>query len=203
LNRLPAFKSDERKFLWEAGDLLKKKVILLDRDGVINRDSSNYIKCWEEFVFLPGSLEAIRSLTREGYVIIVITNQSVINRKWVKLEILEDMHQRLKSAVKNHGGKITDIFFCPHTPDQDCSCRKPRPGLIEQACRKYDIDLNHSIMVGDSAKDILCGKAAGCGRTILVRTGNGNDAEEALFAMRVSPDRIVADLLEAARWVLS
>ena len=109
----------------------------------------------------------------------------------------------MKSIVASHGGRITDIFFCPHTPEQGCSCRKPKPGLIQQACQKYAIDLSDAIMVGDSAKDILCGKAAGCGRTILVQTGNGIMAQDALAQDNVNPTVVVADLLEAARWIIS
>jgi len=186
---------------------LLKQVVFLDRDGVINRDSSDYIKCWEEFIFLPNSLEALKILTRKGCTLIVITNQSIIHRKWVSPEVLEDMHLRMKSAVASHGGRITDIFFCPHTPEQGCSCRKPKPGLIQQACQKYTIDLADAIMVGDSAKDILCGKAAGCGRTILVQAANdppgGIKAQDGLALDNVYPTVVVADLLEAARWIIS
>lgn len=180
-----------------------KQVVFLDRDGVINQDSSDYIKSWDEFIFLSNSLEALRILTRNGCTLIVITNQSIIHRKWVLPEVLEDMHRRLKSTVASHGGRITDIFVCPHTPEQGCSCRKPKPGLIEKACQKYDIDLSAAIMVGDSAKDILCGKAAGCGRTILVRTGNGILAKEALDLDNVYPTAVMDDLLEAAHWIIS
>jgi len=105
--------------------------------------------------------------------------------------------------VAAHGGKITDIFVCPHTPEQGCFCRKPKPGLIEQACRKYAVDLSDAVMVGDSAKDILCGIAAGCGRTILVQTGNGVMAKEALALNNIHPSAVTADLLEAARWIIS
>ena len=183
--------------------VLLKQVVFLDRDGVINQDSPDYIKSWEEFIFLPNSLKALKLLTRKGYTLIVITNQSVIHRKWVRPEVLEEMHRRLKSTVASHGGKITDIFICPHTPEQDCFCRKPEPGLIRQACRKYAIDLSDAVMVGDSAKDILCGIAAGCGRTILVETGNGIPAKEALARDNVYPTVVAADLLEAARWIIS
>jgi D-glycero-D-manno-heptose 1,7-bisphosphate phosphatase len=182
--------------------VLLKQVVFLDRDGVINRDSSDYIKSWEEFVFLPNSLEALKILTRKGCTLIVITNQSVIHRKWVSPEALAQMHLRMKSAVAAHGGKITDIFVCPHTPEEGCLCRKPKPGLIRQACQKYAIDISDAVMVGDSAKDILCGIAAGCGRTILVQTGNGIQAKEALSLDNIFPTAVVADLLEACRWII-
>ena len=182
---------------------LTQNVIFLDRDGVINLDSPCYIKRWDEYIFLPNSLDAIRLLTLAGYSLILITNQSIINRKWVHPEVLADIHLRLKNAVESHGGKITDIFFCPHTPDEGCCCRKPEPGLIRQACDKYAIELSKTVMVGDSAKDILCGKAAGCGRTVLVQTGNGRTACDILSKKGVYPDAVVSDLLDAAHWIMS
>ena len=180
-----------------------KRVVFLDRDGVINQDSPDYIRSWAEYIFLPDSLEALRLLTRKGYTLIVISNQSIIGRKWIPLEVLDDMHRRLQDTVAEHGGRITDIFFCPHTPDAGCTCRKPKPGMIEAACRKYDVDVADAVMIGDSAKDILCGKAAGCGRTILVRTGNGLAAQKTLALDDIFPTVVVDDLYDAARWIVS
>ena len=179
-----------------------QKVVFLDRDGVINRDSPDYIKGWDEFEFLPGSLEALRLLSKAGYCLIVITNQSMINRGMVPLSVLEEMHQHMKAAVAEAGGRIFDIFFCPHRPDENCDCRKPRPGLIEQACRKHGIVPATGVMVGDSAKDILCGCNAGCGFTILVQTGNGVIAEKELADRKVLPGKVVVDLLAAAHHIL-
>lgn len=178
------------------------KYIFLDRDGVINRDSSDYIKRWEEFEFLPGSLTAIRNLTTAGYRIIIITNQSIIGRKRVKPEILQDIFDRMCTAIEAHGGRVHDIFFCPHTPDDGCDCRKPASGLIEQAARTHQIDVSTTIMVGDSAKDILCARKAGCKTAVLVKTGNFNAAQALLKKEKSAPDVVAADLLEAAAWVL-
>jgi D-glycero-D-manno-heptose 1,7-bisphosphate phosphatase len=181
----------------------KQKVVFLDRDGVINRDSVNYIKSWSEFEFLPGSLEALKKLTVNGFALIVITNQSVIQRKMVSLKALEHIHEMMKKAVLSSGGEIKDIFFCPHIPEDECGCRKPNPGLILKAGKKHRIDLNASIMVGDSAKDIECARNAGCGTVILVKTGNGVRAEKQLKEQMIRPDVIVRDLLEAAQWIIS
>lgn len=178
------------------------KVVFLDRDGVINYDSPNYIKNWDEFEFLPGSLEALRLLSEAGYGLIVITNQSMIGRGMVPPAVLDDMHQRMKAAAANAGGQIDDIFFCPHRPDERCECRKPEPGLIRQACERYGIDPAGSVMIGDSAKDILCGLNAGCASTILVHTGNGISAEKELADRKLRPGAVVDDLLEAARLIL-
>ncbi len=179
-----------------------EKVVFLDRDGVINCDSPDYIKSWDEFEFLPGSLEAMRLLSEAGCCLIVITNQSIIHRGMVPPAELEETHRRMKAAVAAAGGQIFDIFFCPHRPDENCACRKPKPGLILQACRRYGIDPAAGVMVGDSAKDILCGRNAGCGSTILVRTGNGKNAEKELTDRHILPDVVVADLLAASQYVL-
>ena len=179
-----------------------KRVVFLDRDGVINRDSPDYIKNWDEFQFLPGSLDALRLLSQAGFRLIVITNQSIIGRGMVPLRVLEETHRKLKAAVAAAGGDILDIFFCPHRPDEACDCRKPAPGLIQQACRRYGIDPADSVMIGDSVKDMLCGCNAGCGTTILVRTGNGLRAEKELAELHIRPDMVAADLLDAARYLL-
>ena len=178
------------------------KTVFLDRDGVINEDSPDYIRCWAEFHFIPGSLDAIARLTRSGCSVIIITNQSVINRRMVALTELESMHRKLCQAVSDGGGRITDIFYCPHRPDEDCDCRKPKPGLIFAARDRYRIDLSSAVMVGDSVKDILVGQAAGCGRTVLVKTGNGMNAIQTLEQTGQSPDHVAADLDRAARWIL-
>lgn len=180
-----------------------RKVVFLDRDGVINRDSPDYIKSWSEFEFLPGSLEAIKLLTLNGFTTIVITNQSVINRKMVSGNVLDDIHTRMKQAVTSNGGQIKDIFFCPHVPEDRCQCRKPSPGLIFRAKQKYRIDIATSVMVGDSAKDIECARNAGCGYAVLVKTGNGSEAEKILKEKGIFPDFIARDLLEAVGWILT
>jgi D-glycero-D-manno-heptose 1,7-bisphosphate phosphatase len=182
---------------------LLQKVVFLDRDGVINRDSPNYIKNWSEFEFLPGSLEAIKILTLNGFTIIIITNQSVINRSLVSGGELESIHNRMKEVVKSRGGEIKDIFFCPHLPYEGCHCRKPKPGLIYQAQEVYRIDIASSVLVGDSAKDIECAGNAGCACRILVKTGNIAESEKILARKQIVPDHTAANLLEAANWIIT
>jgi D-glycero-D-manno-heptose 1,7-bisphosphate phosphatase len=178
------------------------KFIFLDRDGVINRDSATYVKSWDEFEFLPGSLAALKKLTAAGYRIIIITNQSIIGRKWVLPETLEDIFTRMRAEIEAAGGRIHDVFFCPHTPEDGCDCRKPETGLIEKAARTYHIDLAATTMVGDSAKDILCARKAGCKQAVLVKTGNYAAAQERLKKENITPDAVTEDLLEAVDWVL-
>ncbi len=176
-----------------------KKVVFLDRDGVINRDSPDYIKSWSEFKFLPGSLNAMRELTANGFTTILITNQSLINRGMAPEKELDHIHAMMKKAVVSEGGHITDIFFCPHRPDEGCGCRKPKPGLIHQAEERYRIDLADACMIGDSAKDIECARNAGCGCAILVRTGNGIRAEQILSERNIFPDHVAGNLCEAVQ----
>lgn len=179
------------------------KTVFLDRDGVINRDSSSYIKSWKEFEFLPGSLEAIKLLTEESFTIILITNQSVINRGMVTQTGLMHIFSNMKEAILKKGGKITDIYYCPHMPNENCSCRKPAPGMVLSAQKKYNIDLSSSYFVGDSTKDIECAKRAGCGYSILVRTGNGPEAIKELTKTGREPDHVAADLLEAVEKIIT
>lgn len=180
-----------------------KNVVFLDRDGVINHDSPDYIKSWSEFEFLPGSLEALKQLKLNGFSVIIITNQSVIHRKMVTKKDLDFIHDMMKEAVQSNGGDIKDIFYCPHIPEDRCDCRKPKPGLIYKAQKRYKIDLETSIMVGDSAKDIECARNAECGSAILVKTGNGVTAENILKDKMIHPDVIVRDLLEAVNWIIA
>jgi len=177
--------------------------IFLDRDGVINEDSSAYIKSPDEFHFIPRSPEAIALLTRHGFEVILITNQSAVGRKMITRETLEAIFDKMKAGVERAGGRIKDIFYCPHTPDEGCDCRKPRPGMILNAMDQYGIDPDQAVMVGDSARDIECGKAARCGKTILVTTGNGRSAANTLADKGVAPDYLAEDLFAAAQWMIT
>lgn len=177
-------------------------VVFLDRDGVINKNSANYIKNWSEFEFLPGSLEAIVRLNLNGFTVIIITNQSMINRKLAPEKNLFYLHFMMKQTIEKNGGKIKDIFFCPHTPEQGCTCRKPQPGMINEAKIIYNITLADSVMVGDSAKDIECAQNAGCGKTVLVKTGNYNNALRTLSEKHISPTHITKDLYHAVSWII-
>lgn len=178
------------------------KIVFLDRDGVINKDSSGYIKSLPEFEFFPGSLDALRLLTLNGYKIILITNQSVINRRMVTEAGLQEIHQKMTDAVVDHGGRIEAIYYCPHVPEDGCDCRKPEPGLIYRAQADYGADLSKACMIGDSIKDIECARLAGCGMAILVRTGHGKEAERLCRDMGIKPDHVADDLMAAVKWLL-
>jgi histidinol-phosphate phosphatase family protein len=146
--------------------------IFLDRDGVINENRADYVKSWQEFRFLAGSREAIAQLTRAGHRIVVCTNQAAIARGMIAVETVEDIHCRMMAEIAKAGGNVERVYYCPHGKDENCECRKPRPGLLLRARDELCLDLNDAVFVGDSMTDVRAGLAAGV-RTILVLTGLG------------------------------
>ncbi len=148
------------------------KLIILDRDGVINEDSDNYIKSVKEWIPIPGSIEAIARLSKAGYIIAIATNQSGLARGYFSENELMAMHDKLTKLVEAAGGEIATIQYCPHHPDQNCTCRKPKPGMITTILNDMDRPASDAWMIGDSLKDLQAGKAAGCS-TALVKTGKG------------------------------
>ena len=174
------------------------EAVFLDRDGVINVNRSDYVRSWEDFVFLPGSIEAVGRLCRAHLPVFIVTNQSIIGRKLVSKETVEDINRRMLDAMAAAAVCIQKVYYCPHTPSEDCSCRKPKPGMLWQAAREFDIDLSKCVLVGDAASDIEAGGSVGC-RTILVRSGRGSDTD----ASAIRPDDIVDDLNQAVDVILS
>ncbi|MHA7840782.1 MAG: D-glycero-beta-D-manno-heptose 1,7-bisphosphate 7-phosphatase [Gammaproteobacteria bacterium] len=147
-------------------------IILLDRDGVINEDSSHYIKSPAEWHPIPGSLEAIARLNKAGYKTIVTTNQSGIARGYYDENTLEKIHRTMQQALQAYGGNIDAIFICPHHPEAGCACRKPKPTLLLQALSQYNVEANSTVYIGDKWSDMEAAQAAGC-QPILVQTGQG------------------------------
>jgi len=177
--------------------------VFLDRDGVINHDSADYITRLEQFEFYPGSIDALRRLTAAGFPLIVVTNQSAVGRGWIPAAELERIHAHLRASVAGAGGRILDIFVCPHRPSDGCACRKPLPGLLHAADAAHGIDFRSAVMIGDSIRDIECARRAGVGTTILVRTGNGEQAARELAAGENRADITVDDLPRAADWLIA
>ena len=177
----------------------KNKLIILDRDGVINFDSTEYIKTPEEWLPIPGSLKAIAMLNRKGFKVAIATNQSGIARGYFDFYTLQQIHNKMRNALAQEGGKIAEICFCPHSPDDHCKCRKPKTGLLEEIFALFNIDPKKDFVpfVGDSLKDIEAAKAAFC-QPVLVRTGNGEDTLRKL-ASNKDEVTVVADLLEFAQ----
>lgn len=147
-------------------------LIIMDRDGVINYNSAEYIKSPDEWLPIPGSLEAIADLNRAGFCVVVATNQSGLARGYYDLETLDRIHEKMMHELASVGGYIDEIFFCPHHPVDLCECRKPKPGLFLRIQEKYAVNLADVYFVGDSYSDIEAARVAGC-KPILVLTGNG------------------------------
>lgn len=149
--------------------------IILDRDGVINYDSDDYVRTAQAWRPLPGSLEAIAQLHAHGYHVVVVSNQSGIGRGLFTEAALEAIHTKMVRAVEATGGALAGIYYCPHRPDEGCDCRKPAPGLLRRAARELGFDLSGVPFIGDKASDVLAARAVGA-RPILVRTGRGEAA---------------------------
>ena len=156
-------------------------LVILDRDGVINRESVNFIRSPAEWIPLPGALRAIAALTRAGFAVVVATNQSGVGRGLFSAAMLAEIHRHMIVAVEAEGGRLAGIFACPHAPEANCDCRKPRPGLLRQIEAAFGRSLAGTAVVGDSERDIRAAQAVGA-RPILVRTGNGRDTETRLAA---------------------
>ncbi|RDE18801.1 D-glycero-beta-D-manno-heptose 1,7-bisphosphate 7-phosphatase [Motiliproteus coralliicola] len=148
------------------------KLVILDRDGVINQDSDAYVKSVEEWIPIPGSAEAIARLCKAGYQVAVATNQSGLGRGYFSQSDLDAMHAKMIDLIEAAGGELAGIFYCPHTPEEHCDCRKPLPGLIHQIERHLGVSAEGALMVGDSLRDLQAGQACGC-RAALVLTGKG------------------------------
>lgn len=175
------------------------KLVILDRDGVINYDSEQFIKSPEEWRPIPGSLEAIASLNQAGYKVVVATNQSGIGRGLFDMAMLNRIHARMHKLLAQVGGRIDAVFFCPHPADSACACRKPRPGMLEAIASRFHVDLHGVPAIGDALRDLQAAAAVGA-QPILVRTGKG----EATLALGDLPagTRVYDDLAAAVRDLL-
>ncbi len=149
-------------------------LVVLDRDGVINEDSPNYIRSAEEWIPIPGSLEAIGRLTREGWIVAVATNQSGIGRGYYDERTLAAIHAKMEDAVADHGGRIELIAHCPHAPEVGCTCRKPEPGLLRRISTRLAVPLTRVPVIGDAPRDLEAARRVGA-RPILVLTGKGRE----------------------------
>ena len=176
------------------------KLVILDRDGVINRDSVNFIKNPNEWIALPGSLEAIALLNQSGFRVAIATNQSGIAHGLFDMATLNAINDKMHRALAQMGGRIDAMFYCPHSAEDNCSCRKPKTGMIEDIGRRFSVELNEVYGVGDSLRDLQAFHDAGC-KPILVRSGKG---EETLTGGNLPKNTLIfADLNEAAQHIIA
>jgi D-glycero-D-manno-heptose 1,7-bisphosphate phosphatase len=148
-----------------------KKAIFFDRDGVLNKEKKNYVKTIEELEIFPNIIEPIKKLKNYGFVIIVITNQSAINRGFTTHKNVKEIHRILQNHLKQNGTKIDGFYYCPHRPDENCICRKPKPGLFFKAADEFKLNLELSWMIGDNDTDTQAAISAGC-KAIKINTNN-------------------------------
>ena len=161
-----------------------KKAAFLDRDGVLNRKApeGQYVTRWEEMEFLPGAREAVRSLNQAGYIVVVVSNQRCVAKGLITASELDSMHARMRYEFEAGGARIDAIYYCPHDFQPPCSCRKPQPGMLLEAARKYELDLAESWMIGDSDHDVEAGRSAGCRTVRLIGSGKSPSAEANVVA---------------------
>lgn len=177
------------------------RAVFLDRDGVINENRTDHVKSWQEFIFLPGTLPALRWLNLAGFHVFVITNQAIVGRNIVSAQTIEGIHAEMLVQVAHHGGHIHDIRYCPHDSDVECECRKPRPGMLRDLTARWGIQPSRSYLVGDAWTDIAAGRSMGI-RSILVRTGRGAQHAALPEIEQHPPDYIANDLLGAVAWLM-
>jgi D-glycero-D-manno-heptose 1,7-bisphosphate phosphatase len=177
-------------------------LVILDRDGTVNHDSDDYIKSADEWVALPGAIDAIAKLNHAGWRVVIASNQSGLGRGLFDVATLNQMHDKMNKALAKAGGRVDAIFYCPHTPDEHCQCRKPLPGLFEQIGERFGADLKEVHAVGDSLRDAQAASASGC-IPHLVLTGKGEQfADQALPDTFPAQTRIHADLAAFADWLI-
>lgn len=171
------------------------KAVFLDRDGVINENRSDHVRSWADFRFLPGVPEAVARLSKTGVRVFIITNQAIINRGAVSRSTVDRINRRMVEELRRFGGRVDAVAYCPHRPDENCTCRKPRPGLIFELAHRYGVDLRQSVMIGDALTDVEAARAAGC-QAILVLTGRGSEQVE-LARDRFAEFTVASDLSAA------
>src|SRR5690606_25788739 len=175
-------------------------LVILDRDGVINFDSDDYVKSASEWRPIPGSLEAIARLSQAGFSVAVATNQSGLGRGLFDLDDLEAMHAKMDEALEDLGGHVTGVFYCPHHPDDECGCRKPKAGLIDAIEAELGLSAEGAPLIGDSLRDLEAGLAKGC-EVILVKTGKGEKTHAALPPALRQHVAVFADLAAATDYL--
>lgn len=149
--------------------------IFLDRDGVLIENRSDYVLDWSQVQIIPEAIRALSLTPAQSYKIVIVTNQSAVGRGLLLLEKAKDINRQLVDLIRDQGGQVDGVYMCPHKPDDECFCRKPRPGLLLQAAKELSLDLQRSWMIGDAWSDVQAGQRARVRHTILLRTGRGTE----------------------------
>ena len=177
------------------------QAVFVDRDGVINENRAEHVKRWSEFRFLPGAFQALARLARAGIKVFVVTNQSIVNRGLISRAEMEALNRKMVGEIEQEGGRIVQIAYCPHRPDEHCECRKPRPGLLLELAQSHRLDLRKSAMIGDAIADVQAALAVGC-KPILVLTGRGESQLALASQAGITGFDVVPDLAAATELLL-
>jgi D-glycero-D-manno-heptose 1,7-bisphosphate phosphatase len=164
--------------------------ILLDRDGVLIENRSDYVRDWSQVKILPEAIRALTLSQIKNYKIVIVTNQSAVGRGLISLESATEINRRLVNLIRHQGGQVDGVFMCPHKPDDGCFCRKPKPGLLLQAAKELSLDLRRSWMIGDAWSDVLAGQTAGVRQSFLLKTGRGGEQ-----LLQPRPENVVNHLI--------
>lgn len=173
------------------------RAVFLDRDGVLIENRSDYVRDWSHVTILPRVMDALSGFHKAGFKIVIVTNQSAVGRGLMSLDTAQVINERLTHTIKESGGWVDAVYMCPHTPQEQCNCRKPLPGMLLQAAREWSLDLRSSWLVGDAWSDLLAGQTAGLQGTILVKTGRGSSQLLQTYPAEIQPFLISDDLFSA------
>ena len=171
--------------------------IFLDRDGVLIENKSDYVRDWSQVKIFPEAIHALSHSALNHYKIVIVTNQSAVGRGLISLETADEINNRLVRLIHARGGQVDGVYLCPHKPDDDCSCRKPKPGLLLRAAAELSLDLKRSWMIGDAWSDVQAGRAAGVRYSILLKTGRGREQLLQLRSENISIHLIFDNLPQA------
>lgn len=182
--------------------MMSRRAIFLDRDGVICQNRDDYVKSPQEMIFIPGSVAAVAALSKAGYPVFIVTNQSAVGRGLLSQGDLDQIHTLMLEQLHAEGARVAEILVCPHAPSDACDCRKPLPGMLLRAAARHGLDLAGSWMIGDARSDVEAAAAAGCG-AVLVLTGRGATQLREQSWEGATPDFVAHDLVDASIWVLA
>ena len=171
--------------------------IFLDRDGVLIENRTNYVREWSQVKIFPEAIHALSRPAIKSYKIVIVTNQSAVGRGIITLDTANEINRRLVNAIQHHGGHVDGVYMCPHKPDDNCSCRKPKPGLLLQAAKELSLNLQRSWIIGDAWSDVQAGQSAGVKQSILLRSGRGA-GQISQYRLENNPSFLIFDnLLQA------
>jgi D-glycero-D-manno-heptose 1,7-bisphosphate phosphatase len=177
--------------------------IFLDRDGVLIENRSDYVRDWSHVKIYPEAVHALSLSAIKNYKIVIVTNQSAVGRGLISIEVANEINNRLVNLICHQGGHIDAVYMCPHKPDDECSCRKPKPGLLLRASQELSLDLTRSWMIGDAWTDVLAGQAAGVRQAILLKTGRGKEQLMCSHPANIQGHLISENLLLAIETIFS